>query len=92
MNGTASAYCATARLIADQFGQLDRHQDLDERAAFQRPPSELLEAAFAQIQELDELLSTAPPPDRTHTRRIVAACANAANYLAFLAHHYRTAS
>ena len=83
MNGTlhdtASAYCATARLIADQFGQLDRHQDLDERAAFQRPPSELLEAAFAQIQELDELLASVPASDRSRARRIVAACANAAN-------------
>ena len=92
MSEASSPYRATVQLVTDQFEQLHRHRDLDERAAFERPPSELLEAAFGQVQELDELLSVTPAPDRSRARRIVAACANAANYLAFLAHHYRTAS
>jgi hypothetical protein len=92
MSDSSLAYWAAARLTALQFEQLLAHRELDAQAACRRPPSELLEAAISQIHELDELISSnaASAPDRP--QRIALGCANAANFLAFLAAHFEPTS
>jgi len=77
---------AVERLGCLQCEQVDLHRHLDSTGTWRQAPDLLLEHVHAQLAEIEHLLRTGAldHPDLLPARRFRIACANAANYLAFL--------
>ena len=87
-----TAYDAVAVLAAEQFRQVAAHAHLDAVASWRQAPSRLLAHLEMQLAEIRLLLpdrADIPPLVPVQAARFRVTCANAANYLAFLAAHAR---
>lgn len=87
-----TAYDAVASLAGEQFRQIAAHAHLDAVASWRQAPLGLLAHLEIQLAEIGLLLpdrADIPPLVPVQAARFRVTCANAANYLAFLAAHAR---